>query len=225
MSETGKATPAEILRTIGHMLSAITHFPGRLLYSGMDTIRPGDLYVLGMNPGGRFTLNPPLNQTIGFTLAEARQRWSFLDDEPDPPAAGLLQARVKGVLEDLNCNPRETLVTNAVFVRAGNVEQFGKLGLSFWQLWWNLCWPVHQVLLGAVRPKLVLCFATRRSARPARRKAADINGRRSTAMLRIHPAPIGGSWTSDRTGCSKRPSLCCPIPARGTPRNGGLTAG
>jgi len=140
------------------MLSAVVHFPGRLLFSGTDTICPGDLYVMLLNPGGEFTFNPRLDETIGFTLAEVRKGWSYYDDEAETPGARLLQARVRGVFEGLDRKPANTLITNAVFVRAADEDAFGEVGLNFWQLWWNLCWPVHQVLLDVVKPKLVVCF-------------------------------------------------------------------
>lgn len=158
MSDPRMTTPADTLGTIAPMLAAIAHFPGRLLFSGMDTIRPGDLYIMGMNPGGAFTPNPPLGETIGFTLVEARDKWSYLEDSPETLAAEVLQERVKGVLQGLGRAPNTTLITNAVFVRAGDKDAFKADSLDFWKLWWNPCWPIHQVLLGVVRPKLVVCF-------------------------------------------------------------------
>ena len=151
-------TWTEAIAQIGPILSPIAHLPGHILMSGSDTVRQGDLYVMGINPGGRFTQNPPVNETIGFTLVEARQCWSYLDDQPETSAASVLQTRVKGVLQVLGRDPKATLLTNAIFVRAADVEELKVIGLDYWQLWWALCWPIHQLLLRAVRPKLIICF-------------------------------------------------------------------
>ena len=167
-------TWTETIAQIAPMLSPIAHLPGRILMSGSDTVRQGDLYVMGLNPGGQFTQNPPVNETIGFTLVEARQCWSYLDDKPETSAASALQARVKGVLQALGKDPKSTLLTNAIFVRAADVEELKAIGLDYWQLWWALFWPIHQLLLRAVRPKLIVCF-----------------GNESYEMLRA-PRPLDG---------------------------------
>lgn len=126
---------------------------GTLLYSSHDTIGPGNIYLLGLNPGGHG--GPSLRERLAILLTQEHN--AYLDeawenrrgsyDKGEAP----LQRRVKWLLRELGANPRDVLSTNLIFMQSRDAS-----GVSSEQA--ELCWPVHEVLLNIVRPRTILSF-------------------------------------------------------------------
>jgi hypothetical protein len=138
------------------ILAPIAGDSGAVLYSGHDTLAPGRLYVMGLNPGGDPDQLTVEGSVIWRSLVRTRCHWNaYLDDnwrtptEPTP-----MQKRVRYLFESLKVEPRRTFTTNAIFTRSRTAD--GLEGL--WSNWWNYGWPVHQLFLRVVRPRLILCL-------------------------------------------------------------------
>ena len=58
-------TPAEVLERAREILKPLEDRPGSVLHSGWDTLVPGNLYVMGLNPGGRTEGSSAETGTIG----------------------------------------------------------------------------------------------------------------------------------------------------------------
>ena len=136
-------------------LYSILDMPGTILYSSHETIRPGRLYLMGLNPGGKSTPgSPTIHDGIESMLVNREN--AFLDQawgenanakEGEAP----LQKRIKWVIETLGEDLREVLSTNLVFSQTPNSKEI-PAGQA------KICWPVHEALLGIVQPSLILTY-------------------------------------------------------------------
>jgi hypothetical protein len=155
MTEPTTETRALLHRALD-VLAPIAGESGAVLYSGHDTLVPGLLYVMGLNPGGDPDQLKAEGSVIWKSLVRTRSHWNaYLDENwgtlttPSP-----MQARVRDLFVKLNVDSRRTLTTNAVFTRSRTANKLEGL----WSNWWNHGWPVHQLFLRAVRPRLILCL-------------------------------------------------------------------
>ena len=127
--------------------------PGELIYSSHETLAPGSLYLLGLNPGG----SDP--RKVGEHIDQMLDRTdnSFLDEEwtnrQKKHAAGEapLQKRVRWLLKALGEEPESVCASNLIFTTSRDADSmcFGLAGI---------CWPVHLAVLSLVRPKMIICF-------------------------------------------------------------------
>lgn len=133
-------------------LHGVAHRPGTVLFSGIDTLKPGRFYLMGYNPGGRAD-NPAL---IGASLDQPRQTGNAWVDEYWGPKDTwtTMQLRVHSVFAALGADLKLTFSTNALFLRSGSADKLE----GPWELWWSHCWPVHQIFLDVVRPKVIVCL-------------------------------------------------------------------
>ncbi|WP_290901718.1 hypothetical protein [Aquabacterium sp.] len=126
---------------------------GAFLYSSHDTIRPGEIYLLGLNPGGQG--GPSLGERLGTLLS--REENAYLDEAWDngggsyKPGEAPLQKRVDWLLSQLGVETRNVLSTNLIFMQSRDAS-----GVSIEQA--KLCWPVHEALMSIVRPRVILTF-------------------------------------------------------------------
>lgn len=138
-----------ILAVAQNSLSELMSLRGGILYSSFNTLKPGDVYFLGYNPGGE--------DAEGSTLAES------LEDLPSKTcndytdlewttAAGqsTLQLRVRWLLEALGHTVGEVCSSNLIFVKSRDAK-----GVP--ERYADVCWPVHEAILALVKPKLILC--------------------------------------------------------------------
>ena len=146
---------AAIVRTAQRHLKPILDCSGNILYSSVGTLRPGLIYLLGLNPGGdprrhgRQTLRRVLQKLPSKTNNE------YLDETWDgqsTPGTGLLQRRVKWLAAELRHDLQKVCASNLIFVRSRDARSSGYPELA------KLCWPVHEAILEIVRPRLVVTF-------------------------------------------------------------------
>ncbi len=126
---------------------------GSVLYSSHETIKPGSVYLMGLNPGGSDGL--PLSKSIEELLT--RNINAYLDEAWEngitsyEPGKAPLQQRIVWLLESLDYNPAEVIATNLIFMQSRDAS-----GISYNMA--ERCWPVHEALLSIVQPKLILVF-------------------------------------------------------------------
>lgn len=130
---------------------------GTVFCSGCETLKKGDVYFLGKNPGGSPT---EISKTTVKRLYEYKDSPcnAYLDEVWAGPKPGqsLLQRRARYLFEELELCLRRACASNMVFVRPKALEE---LGFS-WSKAADLCWPVHQLILAHVRPRMVLVYGT-----------------------------------------------------------------
>lgn len=135
------------------ILASIANRSGRVLYSAAATLRPGSIYLLGLNPGGDPAKHP---DTLAESLRELPSRTlnAYLDESWSGQAVGCsrLQHRVCWLIQQLGFNMREVCAANLIFIRSSDSTGSGYPKLA------ELCWPVHERILRIVRPKAVVVF-------------------------------------------------------------------
>ena len=130
---------------------------GGILYSAAKTLGPGKLYIMGLNPGG-----DPENSThnIGKSLDQLPQRTSnaYIDEAWDnrsrkhEKGQAPLQRRIDFLAQSFGCAIEDVCATNLIFMQTHSARdlEFNRDA--------ERCWPVHEMMLAMVRPKLILAF-------------------------------------------------------------------
>jgi len=139
-----------IIAIAQNSLTELMSQPGGILYSSFKTLKPGDLYFLGYNPGGE----GPDGPTVADSLAAMPSKTlnDFIDLEWNDAGAGqsTLQVRVKWVLENLGYRVEDVCSSNLIFTQSRDAK-----GVP--ERYADVCWPVHEAILAVVQPKLILC--------------------------------------------------------------------
>ena len=131
---------------------------GKFLYSAYETLALGDLYFLGINPGGTIHNDP--SEVIGSSLEllPGRIKNEFLDDtwRGKKPGTSTLQKRVQKLIQGIGYDIRSVCASNLIFIRSKNLtnlENFNQLCQA--------CWPVHELIITEiVKPKVILTMGT-----------------------------------------------------------------
>jgi hypothetical protein len=138
---------------------------GWVLYSGLDTLRPGKYYLMGFNPA-KDDANELLTEHSAMPAnwsAYTQQCWHcekskcIHRDEMEllkPSALKPHQVRVNRLVKELGLRPEQIFSANAIFVES---EGTGELKARSAQLW-DAFWPVHQWFLSIVRPETIICL-------------------------------------------------------------------
>ncbi|WP_162888223.1 hypothetical protein [Sphingomonas mesophila] len=146
--------------------------PGAVLLSGINTLRPAQVYIMGLNPGGDpATIPAPLIDFIAppnGTSAYTHECWQPRCEEQQPcshlSANGLTrvdclvrhQRNMVALAATLGETPATLFSANAVFARSTSKATLkAQTGFGMWE-WWNACWPIHQHFLSIVRPRLII---------------------------------------------------------------------
>jgi hypothetical protein len=127
---------------------------GKVLYSAAATLRPGAVYLLGLNPGGDPNKEP---ETVRESLEglATREKNSYLDEKwarQKRAGEAPLQRRVKWLTEQLDLNLGEVCASNLIFVRSKNARDSEYPTLA------KRCWPIHREILKMVQPRLIMAY-------------------------------------------------------------------
>jgi hypothetical protein len=141
-------------------LESLLDLSGEILFSAVDTLKEGDLYICGLNPGG--VGDAPHHHTIREDLGMLPHKTSnnYLDESWGqsgrryPRGAAPLQRRLQWLVRELGYNLREVCASNLIFARSRGE------GGSGYPEYARICWPVHERILRIVRPKMLLVFGS-----------------------------------------------------------------
>lgn len=127
---------------------------GSVLYSSPKTLKPGDVYLLGINPGADPDGLDDPNIEDHLDKLPSTDMNSYLDGEWDRGRIGQdpFQVRVVWLLQSLGYDPREVCASNLIFSRSHGQGGSGYPATA------DRCWPVHQRIFRIVQPKLVICL-------------------------------------------------------------------
>lgn len=129
---------------------------GAVLYAGASTLRPGPVYLVGLNPGG--SEGPSLRSSIA---ASRREHNAYLDEEwaPgghwQPKGQATLQRRIQGLCARMGLDTRAVPASNLVFTRSSRLNKH----LGFEEAL-RLCRPVHEIFVSAVQPRFLMTFGS-----------------------------------------------------------------
>ena len=168
MAVTKEQLPEFIRKTLG---SEYLDKKGGILYSSHETICAGDVYLIGLNPGGggKDDKAPELIKCLDSSYSKEygvaniyRTNNAYWDEKwGKEDTYSLLQERVQWLLEGLvgKEKAKKVFATNLIFVQSPNDK-----GVSVADA--NTCWPVHEAFLSIVRPRLILAFGNAEGLSP-----------------------------------------------------------
>lgn len=127
---------------------------GKIIYSASHTLKSGDVYLMGYNPGGEGNMSK-----IGDCFDDLNNRRinSYLDEtwqnrkKVYKPGEAPLQKKICWILEKLGYNPKDVFATNLIFFQSRNVDGIKQKTADF-------CWEIHLEFLKIVSPKIILTF-------------------------------------------------------------------
>ena len=138
--------------------TGLAEMAGSLLYSGLATLGPGKLYVLGYNPGGDPAAESDSPAVHLAKLVEKSLGWNeYIDGVWRPggrvcaPGDATMQRRVRHLLMGIGVPVRTVCASNLIFVRSRAANDLGSRAQLA-----ERCWPVHQFILEHVRPAGIL---------------------------------------------------------------------
>jgi hypothetical protein len=143
----------EIPKIAKDALSEVLSKSGSNLYSSHETLKSGDVYLLGFNPGGAG--GNPVEQSINSMLTNTDN--SYLDESWEnrngvwANGEAPLQKRIQWVLENIGLNTRDVCASNLI-----SLKSRGASDISFSLA--KKCWPVHEAILNIIKPKLIIAF-------------------------------------------------------------------
>lgn len=155
-----------------HLGDSVTQ-QGRVLFSSTATLKPGPVYFLGLNPGGK---PDRINDELGFwplqedcqRIAEKPSGWSAYFDERWGGRGMFLQEQVQWLFKKLEYDLRQTPASNLIFKRSEDEDDLSEfVSLA------DQCWPVHEYLLDLIQPSLILAHGCGSVYRYLQSKAPD----------------------------------------------------
>jgi len=162
---------------------------GQILYSGIDTVCPGEFYIVGLNPAKDGT-NPrlcdvPLNRQHWSAYTQQCWRHSNCGASCADVGRAPHQKRVQKIMFELGITPERTFAANLVFVESRSSEDI-KREIKDGGLF-DIFWRVHAKLLSEIRAKCILCLGNQADLSAfslVRKKAAAIGYERKTEKFK-----------------------------------------
>jgi len=136
---------------------------GSVLYSGDETIKKGDWYFLGSNPGGHEDEKGA--DKIEDQLLKENKPKSFNEYYEGEWTNSLHQENIKNFFNDLNLDLKKILSTNLCFVRSPMESKYKSLSREKTSRQQRnednqKCWTIHEYLLSEVNPRFIICNGT-----------------------------------------------------------------
>ena len=145
-----------------------TERSGTVLYSDLASIRPGRVYLMGINPGGKedkcpqaaiiqnlFALegtNSYADQDWAETSGDSHKSSHLSNGRLRPECRTLFQQRVCSLFPMLGIEPKDVVSTNVIFARSSELATLRGSKAE----WKQRCGQVHNALLGIVRPRWII---------------------------------------------------------------------
>src|SRR5690606_27782474 len=114
-----------ILTLLKNELSDYANMSGSVLYSGSNTLKQGQFYLIGLNPGGNpLEIKTTVTQQFQERLKQAPDYNSYCDEEWGRYKKGLSphQRRVQNLAAVLDTNIRDIFSANMIFTRSTKTE-------------------------------------------------------------------------------------------------------
>lgn len=157
-----------ILQILSERSPEILNKSGGVLYSSYRTVREGDFFIMGLNPGGspEDMSDCTIKQDIERICSREREnRWwnEYLDERWDnkEPGTDKLQLHIRhfirGLLGDEDML-RKICASNLCFIRTRNEDDLNFKYSSLFKCF-DFCWPVNEWLLAKVKPKILIVFS------------------------------------------------------------------
>lgn len=153
-----RMTPQEFSKAAEEILSPIADLPGAILYSAASTLTEGRYYFLGLNPGGsggrsireHISILPSIN-----TNSYVDEEWDWGSGNPLSAGAHPLQRNASVLFHWLGVPIESVCASNIIFAQSRGESGSGYPRLA------HICWPVHELILNIVKPKIIITFGVK----------------------------------------------------------------
>ena len=130
---------------------------GEVIYSSHETLKKGDIYLMGLNPGGDPDDDECIKIREHFENILSKTTNSYVDEEwangkgLSKKGKAPLQLRVQWLIKELGYEITDVCATNLIFQKSKSSDElcFGLAGI---------CWRFHEHVIEIVQPKLILTF-------------------------------------------------------------------
>jgi len=145
----------QFINHIKLIIGPILQESGKVVYSSVDTIRPGDIYVLGLNPGGEIFV--PIIEDLKqlpdrYTNAYLDEAWGNRLNPNYAKGNHPLQKNVTDLIQNIGYDPREVFCSNLIFTRSRQAKD------SLYKSRAHICWEVHKEFIRIIDPKCFIVF-------------------------------------------------------------------
>ena len=137
---------------------------GAIIYSADSTLKKGDFYFLGTNPGGN---RPDYPDTILNQVKLSKEKNEYIDGNWGNSEH---QETIKAMFRELDINLKETFSTNASFIRSPGEKKYqprypiselsiqpkSKATKQLIKDAEEIFWPIQEYFLSIVQPKLII---------------------------------------------------------------------
>ena len=136
-------------------LEQILDESGSVVFSSVKTISKGDIYTLGLNPGGEFYI--PIRKTLSElplkkSNAYLDESWGNRRNPSYKIGQHPLQRNFIGLIKVIGYDPALIFSTNLIFSRSR-----GQHGANY-SIKADLCWNAHQEFIKIIDPKYFIVF-------------------------------------------------------------------
>jgi hypothetical protein len=136
----------KLLRSTG-----LEDHPGSIIYSSDSTLKKGDFYFLGQNPGGNDEKKYG-EDTIQNQLLQSGEHNEYIHGQWSGSKGRIHQHNIKKMFEDLEINIEDVFSTNLSFIRSGRTETYVRnMEDDF-----DVFWLIHEHFLSIVQPKFII---------------------------------------------------------------------
>ena len=128
--------------------------PGSIIYSADSTLKKGDFYFLGQNPGGN-DVEKYGKDTILNQLLYSGEHNEYIQGNWTGYYGRLHQANIKKMFKDIEIDIHKIFSTNLSFVRSGLTDKYPGGNEKLIEHY-DLFWPIHEYFLSIVKPKIII---------------------------------------------------------------------
>lgn len=183
-------TKEEFKKEVEDLLPECLHEKsGRILYSDAGTLKKGNIYLLGLNPGGKPD-NENSDEWIINNVCRDVGKNAYIDEPWNRYSKGKapLQKRVCWLLNELDSEKgnseeesvKKVCVSNLIFKRSRKGNDIGDGDIHNKYALANQCWAVHEFILNIVKPKLIIALGYSESAPTCSYLLAKLDGKEAT---------------------------------------------
>jgi len=168
------------------------NLPGEFLYSDAKSLKLGELYILGTNPGE--VRIPSMYPSVGEQLLNLPSKnfnhylemgWAAENTERVNHRISPLGKRLSGIIEKLNRHYtlKDVCASNLIFTRTKDLKSMTQAEFDDYAI---RCWKVHRLILNIVQPKALLVFGNSGPKSAYRFLQTELAGRREESFPSGH---------------------------------------
>jgi hypothetical protein len=152
--------PSHFTERVQHLIADVLDMSGSILYSSWDTVRRGDIYIMGLNPGGDPSeIRTTIRNELELIRSGQKRCNSYLSEDwsNTKKTYGVgrhpLQIHLQMLIAKLGYNLEDLCASNLIFLRSPDQR-----GVNLQMVDRYNFWNVHEIIIGCLQPRVLLVF-------------------------------------------------------------------